>query len=113
MSGDQYSTRLDGKERRIIERYRDAKNVSKAEALRRAVHRLDRDRDDDQSPELSSRIAQTQDGIRTWGALIAAGLSFLLVAQTGALPDILVAILGTVLLAGIGFAWYQSLDHEK
>jgi hypothetical protein len=104
MSGDQYSTRLDGKDRRKLERYRDQYNVSKAEALRHGVRELERD-GSDTDPDLVDRLETV---IHSWGTVLTVSIAFLILSETGILPDVVQILAGALLLPALGFSWYVT-----
>jgi hypothetical protein len=104
MSGDQYSTRLDGKDRRRLERYRDEHDVTKAEALRHGVRELER-RSSDDGPELVDQLSAV---VRSWGTILVISVAVLLLSSAGVVPDIVQILSGILLIPALGYSWYVS-----
>jgi hypothetical protein len=102
MSQEQYSTRLDEKEVRKIERYRDENNVSKAEALRDGVRKLE---ESDTSSEYIETLRQL---VRTWGLVLGTGIVFLLVSEAGILPDFVTVLGGILLIPALAYSYLVS-----
>jgi Flp pilus assembly protein TadB len=97
MSQKQVGTRLPGDDAETLEQYCNEKDVSKSEALRRAVRRLDDDKDQSSKTDRSTWL---------WRLSIVAGLVLVSVSETGIVPEILVLITGPILLVFLGISFY-------
>jgi hypothetical protein len=102
MSGDQYSTRLTRKDKRKLERYRDVKGVSKAEALRHGVRELERDGDEN---DVRDWLAPQ---VRNWGAVLVSSTIIVILSNAGVLPDIVETLTGLVLLPALVYTYLKS-----
>lgn len=105
MSGSQYSTRLDDKDKRKIERYRDENNVSKAEALRHGIRQLERDRQTDTGSDIREWLMPL---IRNWGIVLGTSIAVLFLSNAGVLPDLVELITGIGLLPLLAYSWFVS-----
>jgi len=111
MSGDQYSTRLDGTDRRKLERYRDEHNVSKSEALRHGVRQLEQDKRSNTGPDepglddLRDRLVSL---LRNWGVILGTSITVLILSNSGILPNIVELVAGIILLPLLAYSWLVS-----
>lgn len=89
MSQKQVGTRLPSDDADTLERYVSEHDVSKAEALRRAVRQLDDEPD------------------WVWRGTLVAGFVFLILAEAGILSGLLVVPTGLVLIAGLFWSYLR------
>jgi metal-responsive CopG/Arc/MetJ family transcriptional regulator len=88
MGTKQVSARLPEDDAERLEELCSEAQISKSEAMRRAVR---------------SYVGKERDGPDLYRSLIVTGILFILVSETGYVPDTVVVLFGAILAAGLGY----------